>query len=188
MNAPLKTCPSCGKPFAPWRSKAFCSEPCRKRAENGRLRGSQSAAGIIPSKADPFPLTAIPTPVATTASEVSEPNSVWVASNEVTRRLARSGRDSTPDHSQSEGWAIKVEMSPGREAGFGRIGKDFSFGPSSESRVKAAVEARLYGEPFEKHEGERSWSGTCWGLLGGSGAPDGAVSRIAPPAAGEAVQ
>jgi hypothetical protein len=50
---------------------------------------------------------------------------------------------------------------------FGRIGKDFSFGPTSMSRAQKAVEARLLGQLFDKLEGEKSWSGTCWCLLSG---------------------
>jgi hypothetical protein len=54
---------------------------------------------------------------------------------------------------------------------FGRIGKDFSFGPTSMPRAQKAVEARLLGQLFDKLEGEKSWSGTCWRLLSGSEAP-----------------
>jgi hypothetical protein len=36
------TCPNCGKRFTPWRGKKFCSEACRKRAENRRLRGDET--------------------------------------------------------------------------------------------------------------------------------------------------
>ena len=33
------TCPQCGKPFTPWRTKKFCSESCRKKAQTARLDG-----------------------------------------------------------------------------------------------------------------------------------------------------
>lgn len=33
------TCPDCGRQFTPWRGKRFCSERCRKRSENKRVRG-----------------------------------------------------------------------------------------------------------------------------------------------------
>jgi hypothetical protein len=38
-------CPVCGAPFVAWRGKAYCSETCRKRAENRRLRGSEPVRG-----------------------------------------------------------------------------------------------------------------------------------------------
>ena len=47
----------------------------------------------------------------------------------------RSGRSTTP-----VGWAILVEVTPGRDAWFGRIsgnGSDFSFGPTTKPRAKA---------------------------------------------------
>jgi hypothetical protein len=47
-----------------------------------------------------------------------------------------------------------------RDGWFGRIGREFSFGPTTEVRAKAAVEAALRGEPFEKQDGERSRKGT----------------------------
>ena len=35
-------CLQCGQPFTPWRGKRFCSEQCRKRDENKRLRAAAS--------------------------------------------------------------------------------------------------------------------------------------------------
>jgi hypothetical protein len=32
-----RDCPICGKAFTPWRAKQFCSDRCRRRAENVRL-------------------------------------------------------------------------------------------------------------------------------------------------------
>ena len=43
-------CPQCGKQFTPWRGKRFCSEVCRKRDENKRLR---AAAGSELDAPDP---------------------------------------------------------------------------------------------------------------------------------------
>jgi hypothetical protein len=73
--------PECGQPFVSWRGKKFCSEVCRKRAENRRLRsaeavrgdgtgnetgdavrGDESAIGVVEDAA-PAPLEAIPPPV-----------------------------------------------------------------------------------------------------------------------------
>jgi hypothetical protein len=85
----------------------------------------------------------------------------WTACNEVTRKLTFGASD------KAVGWAMLTEITPGREVWFGRIGSDFSFGPTTQARAKA-VEAKLSDRPFEKLEGEKSWSGTCWKLLGGS--------------------
>jgi endogenous inhibitor of DNA gyrase (YacG/DUF329 family) len=45
------TCPQCGKLFQSWRKKQFCSEQCRKRDENKRLR---AASGAILDALDPL--------------------------------------------------------------------------------------------------------------------------------------
>jgi hypothetical protein len=82
---------------------------------------------------------------------------VWTACNEITHRLARNGRDSTNDHSHAVAWAMLVEGL----GWFGRIGEDWSFGPTSLRRAKEAVEAFLRGELFDKFDGERSWRGDC---------------------------
>jgi hypothetical protein len=97
----------------------------------------------------------------------------WEAVNEVTRRLAKSPL------SDAVGWAMLAEVAPGREVWFGRIGRDFSFGPATQARAKAAVEARLFGQPFEKQDDERSWSGTCWKMIGGAPEPCGMTEVVA---------
>jgi hypothetical protein len=74
-----------------------------------------------------------------------------------------------------------AEIRPGREAWFGRIGSDFSFGPTTQARAKAAVEAKLFGQSFERHEGEKSRSGTCWKLLGGHVPPAPAMPEVGDP-------
>ena len=43
------SCPNCGKLFTRWRGKTFCSEKCRKRAENKRLRGLVDATAAVPA-------------------------------------------------------------------------------------------------------------------------------------------
>ena len=162
MAKSQSTCGACGKRFTSWRAKKFCSEPCRKKAENSRLRGSKSAfEGKIPDaeNASTESLENRATPKALRG--YGPP--VWVACNEVTRKLTF-GASPT-----AVGWAMLAEVSPGREVWFGRIGNDFSFGPTTQARAKAAVEARLLGHPFTKQDDERSWSETCWRLLGGSG-------------------
>jgi len=79
----------------------------------------------------------------------------WVACNEITQKLTRPGlsRDAA-------GWAMRV----GRDW-YGRIGKDFSFGPTSLARARQAVEARLMAQDFEKQDGERSWRGDAWDVV-----------------------
>ena len=52
--------------------------------------------------------------------------------------------------------SVLTEITPGREVWFGRIGSGFSFGPTTQARAKAAVEAKLSGHSFEKQEGEKS--------------------------------
>ena len=45
MTDEKRNCPQCGRQFTPWRGKRFCSERCRKRDENKRLR--EAAGGVI---------------------------------------------------------------------------------------------------------------------------------------------
>ncbi len=71
----------------------------------------------------------------------------WTACNDVTHKLIRIGN---PD---AIAWVMLVKG----HGWFGHIGKEFSFGPSSLPRAKAAVEARLRGRMFDKLEGEKSW-------------------------------
>jgi hypothetical protein len=81
----------------------------------------------------------------------------WIACNEVADKFARGGSDAI-------GWAMLIE---GR-GWFGRVGKEMSFGPTTRHRARAAVEAYLRGEFFDKHEGEHSWRGDCWKLISGA--------------------
>lgn len=83
---------------------------------------------------------------------------LWTACNEVTQKLTAKGSDKI----------IGMAMLIDGNGWFGRVGKDFSFGPTTRTRAQKAVEARLNGHPFEKIDFERSWAGTCWKLLGGS--------------------
>jgi hypothetical protein len=99
----------------------------------------------------------------------------WTACNEVTRKLTFGASD------KAVGWVMLAEIGPGREVWFGRIGSDFSFGPTTQARAKAAVEAKLSGQSFERHEGEKSWSGTCWKLLGGHVPPAPAMPEVGDP-------
>jgi hypothetical protein len=81
----------------------------------------------------------------------------WVACNEITDKFVYRGA--------AIGWTMKPED----RGWFGRVGKEeMSFGPTSRRRARLAVEAFLKREPFDKLEDERSWSGSCWRLLGGS--------------------
>ena len=166
------TCPQCGKQFTPWRRKKFCSEPCRRRAENARLgylRGDEATHGAASDKI----AKRLQRKQALRDFVRGDEGLEWTACNEVTRKLTAKG---SPD---AIGWAMLVEG----QGWFGRIGKDFSFGPTNPSRVQKAVEARLRGQLFDKLEGEKSWPGTCWSLLSGSGAPQAepAEERERPP-------
>jgi hypothetical protein len=159
------TCPNCGKRFTPWRGKRYCSERCRKHAENQRLRGSESPAGIIPFAGENLPPESQGNRATPKAVRGDEPL-IWVACNEVTWRLARGGRPATETHCHAAGWAMQIE---GR-GWYGRVRDDrgdWSFGPSTLTRARDAVEAYLRREPFEKTDNERSWSGDCGRLLVG---------------------
>src|SRR6516164_4965933 len=93
-----RTCPNCGKQFTPWRTQRFCSEQCRKAAENRRLRGSKPPRE---GNDTPDPLTTAPTgldhaPVAVSTvvaadlgEEVPDRPLLWVACNEVTHKCSR---------------------------------------------------------------------------------------------------
>jgi hypothetical protein len=161
MNNTLSTCPQCGKRFKPWRAKQFCSEPCKRRAQNERAKAKKGPAATWVAD-DPNPEKLRQENQASPRTFSTYGPTAWTACNEATLKLTREGS------SNAVGWAILCEVTPGRDAWFGRIGDDFSFGPTTKPRAKAAVEARLLGGPFEKVDGERSWSGTCWKMLGGS--------------------
>ena len=151
------TCPQCGKQFTPWRAKTYCSEKCRKRAENARL------GYVWGDEATPIANSPNSENLPKKNQRVANPfrgdeGFEWLACNEVTHKLTQKG---SPD---AIGWAMLVVAGHGW---FGRIGKEFSFGPTSLNRARSAVEARLLGQLFDKLEGEKSWSGTCWRPLSG---------------------
>jgi endogenous inhibitor of DNA gyrase (YacG/DUF329 family) len=50
MTDEKRNCAQCGKLFTSWRGKRFCSEQCRKRDQNKRLR---AAAGRVIDDVDP---------------------------------------------------------------------------------------------------------------------------------------
>jgi|SRR5580693_2665615 endogenous inhibitor of DNA gyrase (YacG/DUF329 family) len=78
-----RNCPQCGRQFTPWRGKRFCSEVCRKRDENKRLRAASAGMPDAPepvrgddtSKAASRPLrgdeTALCEPLAELAAGIS---------------------------------------------------------------------------------------------------------------------
>lgn len=192
MDMVMATCPNCGKPFTPWRKKIFCSDKCRRQSENRRLGysqkvGSRGDAGTTPLEG-PGPLKKDKqnqgaaekvrrdeTPGAAVTRregpvEVVR-NSRWIAINEVTRKLDFKGT--------AIGWLMKVEghtcPGPTVNGWYGRVRDErgeFSFGPTSQpERAMKAVEAWLRHEPFGKREGENSWGGTLWTLIGGRDTP-----------------
>jgi hypothetical protein len=145
-------CKNCGKRFRPWRAKQYCSERCRKQAENRRrLRGDETDSGA--GVADDQKLEKISKQDQSLADVVR--GYEWSAINEVTHKLA-------PPGGSAVGWAIYIERQKGW---FGRVRDDMSFGPTSLRRARESVDAFLRMEPFEKREGERSWRGNCSGLL-----------------------
>ena len=163
------TCAQCGKRFTKWRAKRYCSEPCSRKAQNGRVRGLSTYGATQQPTAQIYPIEAGPerqdgASVTPTEAVDRERPFLWTAANEVTRKLTREGS------SDAIGWAILIDG----HGWFGRIGKDFAFGPTTQPRAKAAVEARLRGEPFQKTDREKSWRGTCWRLL----------TAVAPPSTG----
>jgi hypothetical protein len=148
-----KTCLQCGKRFTPWRGKTFCSERCRKQAQNRRLRRDETA------QATPIADSQNPEKIDEQNQELAkalrrDEGAFWIACNEVTDKFARKGGDAI-------GWTMKIEG----QGWFGRVGKEMSFGPTNRSRARSSVEAFLRGEPFEKHEDEHSWRGDCWRIV-----------------------
>jgi hypothetical protein len=156
------TCPKCGKSFLPWREKKFCSERCRKQAQNRRL-GYVRRDGATPiadcQKSQNLDVQNQGVAKAFRRDEPLPRDLDWVACNEVTHKHAKPGGDAV-------GWAMLVE---GR-GWFGRVRDergDWSFGPSILSRCQRAVEAWLRHEPFDKVGDEKTWRGDCWRLLSG---------------------
>jgi hypothetical protein len=180
--------PDCTNRFTPWRAKIYCTESCKRKAQNERIRthirGRSRGRNDLPAThiaTTPKPEKLVQrnqTPAEGLSTYGPAPESLdWIACNEVTLKCVREGSTAPL------GWAILVETNPGREAWFGRISvrgangsdssgrSEFSFGPTTKPRAKAAVEARLTGRPFAKSEDkdslERMWSGTCWSLMSG---------------------
>ena len=172
MTDKKATCPQCGRKFTPWRAKQYCSEQCRKSAQNARLgyvRRDEATRVANDQKTEFSPQQ---------NQRVTNPfrrdeGLEWAACNEVTHKLTKKG---SPD---AIAWVMLVEG----QGWFGRIGKEFSFGPSSLPRAKAAVEARLMGRMLDKLEGEKSWRGTCWKLISGA-TPVTAGSKSSDASAG----
>jgi hypothetical protein len=158
MSKPA-TCPQCGKQFVPWRAKKFCSERCRKKAQNRRLGGMKcpSATTLPPGKNAPF--------FTKENQTLTDPfrryeRFSWTACNEVTRKLTREGS------STAIGWAMMVEG----KGWYGRVrdGRgDWSFGPAPLNRALKAVEARIDHAPFEPQDNERMWRGDAMAVVAG---------------------
>lgn len=153
------TCSVCGNQFLPWRKKEFCSERCRKRAQNRRLRRSE---GFIPepqnsekiveeNQGPPDPMRRDETP----AFKVAHAN--WIFSNEITGKLDYQGK--------ALGWVMYADR-PG--CWFGRVRDErgpWSFRAASRDRAEKGVEARIRHEPIEARDNERVWAGDCLGLI-----------------------
>ena len=138
-------CPQCGKQFTPWRGKTYCSEACRKRAENiraGRVRGDEAPTVPDEQKDENAPQQNQRVTRALRGDETYE----WTACNEVTRKLIAIGS------ADAVGWCMYIEPVEGYTKGgwFARVGTQMSFGPTSVFRAQLAVEAFLRGQPFKK--------------------------------------
>jgi hypothetical protein len=172
------TCPHCGKRFIPWRAKRYCSESCRKHAQNARLGyvgGDPSvrhnranyrarAQAVLGGMNDPS------CPITNEAQNPGNPHQgfqgltadsrrdeeayppwFWTACKEITVKLTRKG---SPD---AIAWVFQI-----RDRGwFMRIKPDLCFGPSTRMRAQKAAEATIMGVPFDKIGDERSWRGDC---------------------------
>ena len=85
---------------------------------------------------------------------------IWTASNPITRKLTREGSPT------ALGWATEVAG----KRWYGRVRDErgnWTFGPSSLSRARKAVEAWLRHEPFEREEDEAMWAGDLGRILVG---------------------
>lgn len=153
------TCRVCGTKFLPWRKKEFCSERCRKRAENRRLRGAEadiadtqnSEKNLEQNQGSPDPQRGDETP----AYKVAHAN--WIFSNEITGKLDYQGRPL--------GWVMYAHR-PG--CWFGRVRDErgqWSFRAESRDRAEKAVEAWIRYEPIDARDGERIWAGDCSALI-----------------------
>jgi hypothetical protein len=148
------TCPNCGKRFQQWRQKRFCSERCRKGAQNVRLGYVRRDAA--PTLADsPNPENIIQQNQRSANPFRRDERFEWTACNEITHKLTKAG---SPD---AVAWVFEI-----RDRGwFMRIKPDLCFGPATRIRAQKAAEATIMGIPFDKLEGEKSWRGTCAALL-----------------------
>jgi hypothetical protein len=142
MTAAAKqaTCPQCGKRFTPWRAKRFCGERCRKRAENARLgyvRGDEATLVADSQKAEKITKQNHDVTEIDRGDEPPGRGLFWIACNDVTDKLSKG------EGSSAVGWTMNVEG----KGWFGRCKSDprgeFSFGPSTRARARAAVEAWL---------------------------------------------
>ena len=167
MSKPI--CPICKTAFNPLkgRAKRFCSERCRKIAENRRRgdRATQVANPVFSAKIsqqNQEPIEVFRGEVPSFEITENEPifsRLMWVCHNEITYSI-RERINST-----ALGWIMYI---PRQRAWFGRVRDKrghYSFGPTIHSRARKAVEAWLRYEPIKLINGEKEWSGDCWHLL-----------------------
>jgi hypothetical protein len=153
----LLTCPQCGRKFTPWRGKRFCSENCRKGAENQRLRGDETLEATMVADSQNPDFKAQRKQYVKRGLRGDE-RFVWTACNEVTQKLIKEGSTA------ATGFAMMVAG----KGWFGRVRDDrgeWSFGPSTLSRSKQAVEAWLMHAPFDCQDEERMWAGSAWDIV-----------------------
>ena len=165
MTKPL-TCPECGKRFTPWRKKQYCSESCKRRVQNRRMRHGLEAekpalATTLPDSPKSEKIIEENQGAARAVSTYEGPTaklreSEWLAVNEITDKL------------NHRGTAIAWAMHVGGRGWFGRVRDDrgdWSFHATGRQRARAAAEAWIKHEPFEKFEDEASWRGNCMSIM-----------------------
>jgi hypothetical protein len=161
-TTPMSTCPACAIEFTPRRGMKYCRPTCRKRAQDARhnARGTITPEHLKPAsypqqdQQDTCTKTrdvGRRTPSRSRGAIVganeplywdecrSEPTKGAPKGipNPCTQRVTKS----KDPRASAVGWLMQVE---GR-GWFGRVGKDFSFGPTSIQRARSAVEDHLRG-------------------------------------------
>ena len=128
----------------PWRAKKFCSERCaataRKRAQRGPCHGMKQPPATMVADGESDAPQSLDFVSRKKSMSRDETPLEWRECNEVTWMLIPEQLHPPKEASNATAWAMKAG-----DGWYGRIGKDFSFGPASLARAKQAVEARLNG-------------------------------------------
>jgi hypothetical protein len=186
------TCPQCAEAFERYetsRPSRYCGRTCQSRAAATRINARRAPTGNALGR----PRKAQATTIAGGAIRVNSPQHSlgveapkyaafglraaprlkgetlkWEAYNEVTHKVSIAGKNA---NANALGFTMKTEgcVHPGDDGWWGVVGKEFSFGPSTLDRAKAATEAFLRRDPLlPPRDHERYRQGTVWKLIGGS--------------------